>query len=153
MAKLFVLLTVLVSATVAGIKDLKLSLDFDAGYIPKAASREYKTPIEDLYKAYAQVLNTQIKLHLEYKFVYTTLSTFSFSSLPKSGHSFWPFRTTYNTEFGIYRDAGPFRFSLGYEHNCSHRIITTVDGPDKTYRPSDNGYDNIFIRFHYANFP
>lgn len=134
----------------ADIKDIKLSLDFDAGFIPQAASREYKTPKEDLYRAYNKVFNTAAKLHLEYKFIYGSLSTFAFSSAPHSGTSFKPFRVTWGNEFGVFYGFGCFRISAGWEKNCSHRIIMTNDW-DKEPHASDNGYDNIFIRLHYQN--
>lgn len=138
----------LFSVSMAG--DLKFDFTGDIGFIPHAASREYKTPIEDLYKAYNKVFNLRLRPQLEYKFIYGLVDVTTFSSAPKTG-SFWPFRLTLGNEFGIFYKIDSFRFTLGWEHNCSHRNITTMPSCDNKAHYSDNGYDNIFIRFHYSN--
>lgn len=147
MFKSIITLLVLVSLSLAG--DLKLSMDTELGYIPRAASSEYLPSNEFKYSATDNAFALTLKPSFDWKFLYGNIELTAFSAAPKEGVSFVPYRISYSNEIGLYHQFPSFKLSAGWMHNCQHKvIIATYYDTQKKW--NDFGYDNIFIRFHWS---
>lgn len=130
--------------------DLKLSMDVETGWIPHAASSEYRAPDEIEYKATNNVFMLSLHPELEWKFLYGSIDLTALSAAPKEGISFFPFRMVYGNEFGVFHQFSSFKAFFGWEHNCQHKVITTVY-PGDPAQFNDFGYDKIFLRVSFSN--
>lgn len=154
------------SLSLAG--DLKLSMDTELGYIPRAASSEYLPSDEFKYSATDNAFVLSLAPTIEYPFrfrkiedgfrihnieafvLYGSIELTAFSAAPKEGVSFVPYRISYSNEIGVYHQFESFRLTAGWMHNCQHKvIIATYYDTQKKW--NDFGYDNIFLRFHFSN--
>jgi hypothetical protein len=131
--------------------DLKLSMDTELGYVPRAASSEYRTPKEIRYKATDNVFMLTLAPAFEWRFLYGSIDLTAFSAAPKEGVSYVPFRMSYSNEFGLYHQFSSFKASLGWMHNCQHQVITSSPTPRQQKVWNDVGYDKVFLRIHFSN--
>lgn len=148
MFKSIIIILTLTSLSLAG--DLKLSMDTELGYIPRAASSEYLTPKEIKYSATDNVFCLTLKPAFDWRFLYGNIELTAYSASPKSGMSFVPFRMSYSNEIGLKHQFSSFELSGGWMHNCQHQVIvaTYYDWEKKW---NDFGYDKVFLRFHFSN--
>lgn len=129
---------------------LLLSMDFETGYIPRAASSEYLTPQDCKYSATDNVFELTLKPAFEWEFLYGNVELTAFSASPKEGASFVPFRMSYSNEIGLFFQSKTFKASAGWIHNCQHQVMTATYY-DLNKRWNDFGYDKIFVKVSFSN--
>lgn len=129
---------------------LLLSMDFETGYIPRAASSEYLTPQDCKYSATDNVFELTLKPSFEWKFLYGNVELTAFSASPKDGSSFVPFRMSYSNEIGLSYRSKTFSASAGCVINCQHRVIVATYY-DNRKMWNDFGYTKFFAKFSFSN--
>lgn len=146
--KSIIIILALASLSLSG--GLKLSMDTELGYIPRAASSEFLPPKEIKYKATDNAFCLTLKPAFDWNFLYGNIEITAFSASPKQGSSFVPFRMSYSNEIGLKHQFSLFTASAGWMHNCQHQVNTACDiGYDEPWK--NTGYDKIFLRFHFSN--
>lgn len=148
--KSIITLLALVSLSLAGIKDLKLSFELESAWVPSASSSEYLAPRDIKYSATKNVFCGTVKPSFEWLFVYGWFEVSTYSAAPKEGIAFIPFRTSYSNEIGLFHQFSSIRLSAGWLHNCQHQTMNATYY-DLEKRFNDYGCDKVFLRFHWSN--
>lgn len=150
MFKLFIIILAFASLSLAG--DLKLSCDVEPAWIPRAASSEFLPPNQIRYESTDNAFCLTLRPAFDWKYCYGMAELVAFSSSPKEGTSFCPYRMSYSSDIGIKYQISQIHLTtfLGWQRNCAH-VVTIATNNDFSHFWKDAGYDKVYLRFHFSN--
>lgn len=145
MFKLIIFLLSLLSISLAG--DLKLSCDFETGYVPQWSSMMYQSDSVYSFHCSKHTMFVSAQLGTGYKGLYAKLRGTTFASPVKGGYTAMPFRGSWDTEIGYKLHFLTFK----YAHNCGHTIVTNSKPLKDQPTLTDVSYDKFSVTISFSN--
>lgn len=146
MVKTLTLILVFSFTAFSGVSDIKLSCDFENGYIPMWRTMSYQSRDFYTYAEHTPTFFTSTSPKFKYKGFYV-MSDYTFYWGYQKGTTGIPFRSNFEFESGF-----TFKMiTLKYAHRCNHNIVTIPDDLNTTPTLHDIAHDKFSVVVHIGN--